>query len=255
MASVMYDQLLTCPNCGKETPSYGDCIMCGYSLEDPEALPRDVSQDEIQEMMADAKLEEVKARRQALYDDTWDHAPWLERLEQLAEIAPENAKVHYYIGAGLTEKGQHREAIVSFTRALIVDPEMVEAIRRRGDSQYILVPVLAEDVQTYYDRALADYEATLELEPDVYTYNVHGSIIASLGELEAAVDDYNQAIELDPSYPESYFNRGYAYKLLSEDEQAIADLEKFLSFDAHWSEEMVAQAKTHLQELVDPDAE
>jgi len=250
---IKYDQLIVCPNCGEETPNYEDCVLCGHSLADSEASPRDLAEDEIQTMMMDAKLQEIKAKREILYGDEWDHAPWLERLQQLAEIAPENAKVHYYIGAAYTEMGEYRKAIVSYTRAIALDPTMADAVRRRGDCQHILVPVLSDDVDAYYDRALADYEAAIELEPDVYTYNVHGSVIASLGRVEEAIEEYSQAIAINPAYPESFFNRGYANKLVSNSEQAIADFETFLSFDEHWNDEMVSMARSHIRELNEED--
>jgi len=249
----LHDKLIVCPNCGQETPDYADCVLCGYSLEDPDAPPRDVSVDEMQEIMMEANLQEIKAKREWVFGDTWDHAPWLERLQVLAEIAPDNAKVHYYAGAAQTEQGTCREAIVSFTRALACDPEMADAARRRGDCHYLLVPVLSDDVQVYYDRALADYEAALGIEPDVYTYNAHAAIAASLGKLEDAIGEYDEAIALDPDYPESYFNRGYAYKRLGDVQHAVADFRKYLSFERHWNEEMVAQAESHIREMTEEE--
>jgi tetratricopeptide (TPR) repeat protein len=253
MADLKYAKLVVCPNCGQETPDYEDCVMCGHSLLDPNAPPRELDEDEVQEMMMDAKLQEVKVKRETVFGDAWDHAPWLERLQTLARIAPDNPKVHYYIGAAYTEMGQYRQAIVSFTRALARDSELADALRRRGDCQYILVPVLGGDVQAYYDRALADYEAALEIEPDVYTYNAHSSVIGSLGNWEEAIEECSRAIELDPDYPETYFNRGYAYKVLGETEQAVADFREFLSFDEHWNPEMVSQAEGHIKELTEDD--
>jgi len=253
VAALSYDKLVVCPNCGNETPNYEDCILCGHSMEDPQTPPREVGEDDIQKMMMDAKLEEIKVKRAMLFDDDWDHAPWLERLELLAEIAPHHPKVHYYIGAAQTEMGEHRQAIVSFTRAMVHDPQMADAIRRRGDCQYLLVPVLSGDVQAYYDRALADYEVALDLEPDAYTYNTHGSIVASLGRVDEAIAEYDLAAEINPNYAETYFNRGYAYKLLGQVEQAVADFETFLSFESHWNEEMVSQAESHIKEMTEPD--
>jgi tetratricopeptide (TPR) repeat protein len=253
MAELKYGELAVCPNCGNETPTYEDCILCGYPLQDPAAAPRELDEDEIQRMMMDAKLQEIRVKREMVFGDSWDHAPWLERLQRLSEIAPDHPKVHYYIGAAYTEMGELRQAIVSYTRALHADPTLVDAIRRRGDSQYVLVPVLSGDVQAYYDRARADYEAALALEPDVYTYNVHGSVVASLGRLDEAIADYDQAIAMDPNYPESYFNRGYAYKLLGEVDRSVADFREFLSFEKHWNEDMVSQAQGHIKEMLEPE--
>jgi tetratricopeptide (TPR) repeat protein len=253
MAEPMANELVVCPECGQETPHYEDCVLCGHSLRDPSAPPRELQEDDLQVMMMDAKREEIKAKREIVFGDTWDHAPWLERLQELAEKAPNHPKVHLYIGAAQIEMGQYRQAIVSLTRSLSSDPNMADAYRRRGDCHYILVPVLGGEVQIYYDRALADYESALRIEPDVYTYNVHSSIVGALGQWEDAIEEYDRAIDLAPDYAETFFNRGYAYKVLGRTEPSIADFERFLSFERHWNEDMVFQARAHIKELSEPD--
>jgi tetratricopeptide (TPR) repeat protein len=272
MAEPKANELVVCPACGQETPHYEDCVLCGHSLEDSTASPRELAEDELQTMMMDAKVQEIKAKREILFGDAWDHAPWIERLQELAEQAPDHPKVHYYIGAAQIEMGQYRQAIVSMTRALESDPRMVDAYRRRGDCHYTLVPVLGGDVQIYYDRALADYEmalwiapdvytynvhgsiiGALWIAPDVYTYNVHGSIIGALGRWEEAIEEYDLAAELSSDYSETFFNRGYAYKVLGQTKQAVADFERFLAFERHWNQELVAQAQAHIKELLQPD--
>jgi tetratricopeptide (TPR) repeat protein len=252
MAEVRYNQLLVCGHCGQETPNYEDCIQCGRPLQ-PDAPPRELDADDLQTMMMGAKLQEIQTKRKLAYADAWDHAPWLDRLYELAEIAPDHPKVQLYIGAAYMETGRFRDAIVSLTRALIADPDLADAYRRRADCQYILVPVLGGDTQAYYDRAVADYEVALELDPDAYTYNAHATIVGSLGEWETAIEEYGQAIALAPEYTESFFNRGYAHKVLGHTEAAIADLERFLGFEEHWNEELVAQAQAHIKELRDAE--
>ena len=252
MADAQYTQLVTCTHCGQETPNYEDCVLCGNPLQD-DAPPRELAEDDLQTMMMDAKLQEIKTKRELAYDDAWDHAPWIDELRKLEQLAPDHPKVQLYIGAALLESGDYRPAIVSLTRALIADPDLADAYRRRADCQYILVPVLGGDTQAYYDRALADYEVALSLDPDAYTFNAHAAIIGSLGEWQAAIQEYGQAIDLAPDYPETYFNRGYAHKVLGDNDQAIADLERFLGFEQHWNQEMVAQAQAHIKEIRDAD--
>jgi tetratricopeptide (TPR) repeat protein len=248
MADMQYNQLVTCQACGRETPNYEDCVLCGSPLQ-ADAAPRPLDEDDLQTMMMDAKLEEVKTKRERAYGDPWDHAPWLDELYKLAELAPDHPKVQLYIGAAQIEAGDYRPAIVSLTRALIADPTLADAYRRRADCQYILVPVLGGDTEAYYDRALADYAVALDLDPDAYTLNAHAAIIGSLGEWEAAIQEYGQAIDLAPDYPETYFNRGYAHKVLGDNDAAIADLERFLGFEDHWNQELVAQAQAHIKEM------
>lgn len=45
------------------------------------------------------------------------------------------------------------------------------------------------------------------------------------GEIELAIEDYTQAIELKPDYAEAYYNRGGAWLRLGEWEKARSDLE------------------------------
>ena len=77
MTPLTHDELIVCPSCGNETPDYADCVLCGHSIKDLDAPPRDVSVDEMQEIMMEANLQEIQAKREWVFGDTWDHAPWL----------------------------------------------------------------------------------------------------------------------------------------------------------------------------------
>lgn len=48
---------------------------------------------------------------------------------------------------------------------------------------------------------------------------------SKIGEIELAIEDYTQAIELKPEYAEAYYNRGGAWLRLGEWEKARSDLE------------------------------
>ncbi len=43
------------------------------------------------------------------------------------------------------------------------------------------------------------------------------------GRYQDAMDDLTQAIELDHSYAQAYYDRGSAYRELGEEQEAIAD--------------------------------
>ena len=48
-------------------------------------------------------------------------------------------------------------------------------------------------------------------------------LYSKLGNLEAAVKDYTQAIQLDPKYKNAYLNRADAYSALGQESLAEAD--------------------------------
>ena len=60
-----------------------------------------------------------------------------------------------------------------------------------------------------YDRAIADYDKALELDPkDATAYNNRGFTYDKKGDYDKAIADYNKALELDPKDATAYNNRG-----------------------------------------------
>jgi len=102
----------------------------------------------------------------------------------------QNAQIDQLIAEGITrfERQDFTGAISKFTQAIDVDstPE-----RRVANA--------------YYNRALANY---------------------SLRDLDAAIEDYTSAIELDPEMHDSYLGRGIAYREIEETAKAGVDFAK-----------------------------
>ena len=59
-----------------------------------------------------------------------------------------------------------------------------------------------------------------------WAYNNRGLAYANLGEYGRAIEDYDQALRLDPGYVLAYNNRGFAYKNLGEYRRAIEDYDQ-----------------------------
>ena len=78
-----------------------------------------------------------------------------------------------------------------------------------------------------YDKALADYNKAIELDP-TYTdaYNNRGITYRKQEKPEQAIADYTKAIELNPTYTDAYNNRGYAYIKTKNFEKALPDINK-----------------------------
>lgn len=75
-----------------------------------------------------------------------------------------------------------------------------------------------------HSKALEDYSQALELNPKYATafYN-RGIEYAALGEQQKALEDYTQAIELDPKLSQAYSNRGLLYAERDEHRKALKD--------------------------------
>ncbi|MES2355377.1 MAG: tetratricopeptide repeat protein [Pseudomonadota bacterium] len=61
-----------------------------------------------------------------------DHETAIINLKQALEIAPDNPKVHYFLGAEHAQIGLYDRAIEEMTRAVNLDPDMVTAVFQLG---------------------------------------------------------------------------------------------------------------------------
>lgn len=83
-----------------------------------------------------------------------------------------------------------------------------------------------------YDKAIADYNRAIELNPRYYqAYYNRGIAYRNQGEYDKAIADYTKAIDLSPNYSDAYNNRGVAYYYKSEYDNAIADYNKVIQLN------------------------
>jgi len=82
-------------------------------------------------------------------------------------------------------------------------------------------------------RAIEDYDQALRLDPGLaVAYLGRGVVYRNLGEHARAIEDYDEALRLDPDDAAAYRNRGIAYGTLGEYRRAIEDFDQALRLDA-----------------------
>ena len=84
------------------------------------------------------------------------------------------------------------------------------------------------------EKALADFNRAIDLEPGRASgYLGRANTLNTLQRYREALQDYDNAIELDPGpgLANAYVNRAVAYSHLGENKKAIADYEKGLELD------------------------
>lgn len=82
------------------------------------------------------------------------------------------------------------------------------------------------------DRAIADYNRAIELDPKLaFAYSGRADAYKDRGELDRAIADYNRAIELDPNYADAYNGRGIAFEAKGDMDKAIAYYTRALELD------------------------
>ncbi len=81
--------------------------------------------------------------------------------------------------------------------------------------------------------ALADYNKSLELDPDnAKTLSNRSSVKGMLGDYEGAFTDANRALEIWPDYENALNNRATAYFFKEDYQSALADYNKLIEIDS-----------------------
>ena len=89
--------------------------------------------------------------------------------------------------------------------------------------------------QQKYDKAIADYNRALALEPNHrWAYVNRGLVHYERQEYDKAIADYNRALTLEPNYRWAYVNRGLVHYERQEYDQAIADYNRALVLEPNY---------------------
>ncbi len=73
------------------------------------------------------------------------------------------------------------------------------------------------------DRAIEDYTQAIQINPDYSTaFTNRGNAYAAKGQYDRAIEDYDEAIRLNPNYAKAFDNRGAAYHDKSQHDRAVA---------------------------------
>ncbi|MGI9161251.1 MAG: tetratricopeptide repeat protein, partial [Saprospiraceae bacterium] len=102
----------------------------------------------------------------------------------------------------------------------------VRAYNNRGDYYY---------KQKQYDKAVADFEAALKINPDfARAYRNLAKIQRERGQAGAALENLTRAIKLAPEKADVYVTRGDLYYKAGQYEKALADADKAITLSADY---------------------
>ncbi|MEK6949431.1 MAG: tetratricopeptide repeat protein [Nanoarchaeota archaeon] len=86
------------------------------------------------------------------------------------------------------------------------------------------------------DKAIEDYNEAIRLDPNfVEAYNNRGNARARKDNLDEAIDDYNEAVRLNPNYALAYYNRGIALYRKGNRNRAIDDYNEAIWLDPNFA--------------------
>ena len=128
-------------------------------------------------------------------------------------VTRDNYVMHNSLGNVLFKKGNIKEAIDNYSKAIHINPDYAPAYSNRG---------VAYVNMSQYQMAVEDHSQAVRLRPDyAIAYNNRGIAYANLGQHQKAIEDYKKATSLKPEYANAYFNWGLACANLNQYQQAI----------------------------------
>jgi tetratricopeptide (TPR) repeat protein len=81
------------------------------------------------------------------------------------------------------------------------------------------------------DRAIQDFDQAIKLEPAAGSYERRGVAYWQKGEIDRAIQDFDQALKIKPDFAIAFESRGGAYLDKVDYERAIQDLDKAIQLD------------------------
>jgi tetratricopeptide (TPR) repeat protein len=93
---------------------------------------------------------------------------------------------------------------------------------------------LAFKVKRAYDRAIDDYDEALKLNPaDALAFHERGVIWLLKGDFDRAIGDFTDSIRLNAEYADTFYNRGHAYLQRGDARLALADFDRAITLDSN----------------------
>ena len=181
----------------------------------------------------------------------------IQAFEAAIKQKPKFIHLAYYgKGLALYWSGKYPEAITAFEQAVKSQPDFVPAwnqlsvvyrdsnqldkalaainqaiqLQPNNPNLYNQKLAILSDLKRYKEAAAAINKA-IELSPRAAFYNNRGIVRSELGDKPGAIDDYTQAIKINPNYADAYYNRGITRNELGDKQGAIDDYTLAIKFN------------------------
>lgn len=164
----------------------------------------------------------------------------LEALNKALEINPRFAKAHFHRGIVLYAMGEREVGIRAMERAVELEPGFasdayLQGVQAHANQNYaaaihafeMVSSTEIDDIQYHYrladdlyrrgmfEEAVDEYRQALELNPHYADIRNHlGLALAALNRYEEALDEFDRALQTNPRFVDAWLNRGNALREL-----------------------------------------
>jgi tetratricopeptide (TPR) repeat protein len=165
------------------------------------------------------------------------HQQAIQDLDQALRLG-ENAWAYLCRGIIREQIGEEKRALEDYTRAIRLDPNLVEATYRRG-----LLYAKTGD----FDKALVDQSQVLELDPSHSGgYTARGVARAFLGDSQWALQDLDMGCSLAPGWHEGFYRRGQVRYELGMYDAALDDFDQTIELSPDFVPTFMARGDTYM---------
>ncbi|WP_420641447.1 tetratricopeptide repeat protein [Candidatus Leptofilum sp.] len=143
------------------------------------------------------------------------------------ELDPSYWGSYYELGNIYSNQEKFEEAIEMYTIGILESPTSNKLFVHRGNAHQDLGE---------FEKAIQDYTTAIEIAFEIYQnpnpalipLNNRGLLYLKIEEYDAALEDFNVAIESEPRFYPAYLSRARLYMALGNKELAIQDFETYL---------------------------
>ena len=176
-------------------------------------------------------------RRGLRYEAKGEHDNAIASFSNAIAAEPDNPDVYLHRAASYAAKRDYGRAIADYTRAIAIEPDDAAAYRSRG---------IAYQQIGDHEHAIADYDASIARDADnAYTYYSRGISYAARNDGDRAIADFTRAIELRPQDSYSYSARARAFEAKGDHHRALADFGKAIEINPKDSYAYSARARIY----------
>ena len=230
-------------------------LPLGTSEETDSVQPGDSEQNTNGDTDQELNQKGIELGRSGKYEEA------IETFNMALTINPENAEVWYNIGKTYSDLGDNEEALRSYNQALAINPDISEAWYNMGLILY---------EQGKYEDSLEAFDKAIEIDPDDQdardnrmivadkisaenTYNGQSALpdgdqlpgrtdtaeeltrkgieLSKQKLTENALEAFNAAIQIDPTYIEAWFRKGFTLDTMKRYDEAIEAYDQVLTLN------------------------
>lgn len=149
----------------------------------------------------------------------------IEDLEQSVFLDPSNLNAWYWLGLTYSESGESEKAIERLSVAIRIEPEYINAYFQRG-IEYFGVEEFESAIHDL-TKIIQDYPY-YDLKRFRASYVYRGWAHCKMGRFARAIEDFGEAIRLEPHRVDGYCGGAEAYLEIGQQGSAIVDYQQAL---------------------------